>query len=197
MDIETTAHIGDFIGGVLGPILTVISFIYVVKSLKIQQEQLNDHKNLMINDKVETCLSKVDEFYNQYEEELKKYLTSSELNTICMNLFEFITNSSSKNLSDFFSKTDIQKLEIIYFISSQYLLNVYNYVERNRVLDEKSRWSIYLNCVSKLNQYLKILRKVPDLGKFLENEEYKYELFRFYNNFYDYLHFMENSNLRK
>ncbi|WP_167882907.1 putative phage abortive infection protein [Leptospira levettii] len=81
-DEEIWGQFGDFYGGLLNPLLTFITFLFVIKSFNFQKNEAQDLKESKEKDRNETLKNNFDNTFFNYLTQLNNLISAFERNVI-------------------------------------------------------------------------------------------------------------------
>ena len=156
MDIEITAQVGDFFGGVIGPVLSLLGILFVVQTIGLQRDQIQlQNKQLEEQIKVneQEQIDKINEFieiqYQVFFNDVKKF----NLTTKILEDFMGEINNPGINIVKLeeLVVTRHQELERFFRLGYYYYKPIKDKVNLNKVLTEKSKIGLRFAAISRIN----------------------------------------------
>ncbi|MCP9757170.1 hypothetical protein EGI26_18575 [Lacihabitans sp. CCS-44] len=157
MDTETTAHVGDFFGGVIGPVLSLLGILFVVQTIGLQNKQLEiQHKQVedQLNVNAQIQIDKINEFIKLESDEFKINIDSFTLDKKVLETFwDFIINPgvNINALESFLNYgNNNTTLHNFFVFAYRYYSSVLQEINSNRVLSKADKKSLRFSTMNKI-----------------------------------------------
>ena len=157
MDTETTAHVGDFFGGVIGPVLSLLGILFVVKTIGLQNKQIEiQHKQMedQLNVNAQIQIDKINDYIKLETDTFKANIDSYSLDPKVLETFWNFFNKPEINinaLESFLHYGNNNSMLHNYFIFGyRYYSSVLSEINSNRVLSWDDKKSLRFSTMHKI-----------------------------------------------